>query len=66
VPQPAVTVAGTTQAAVTHVLQTSVVDTTAAQPETETIAADSVSWARAGAALGGVSLTGTVRGVRCR
>jgi hypothetical protein len=53
VPQPAVTVAGITQAAATHVLQTSVVDTTAAQPETETIEADSMNWARAGAALGG-------------
>lgn len=31
-PQPAVTVAGTTHAAVTHVLQMSVVDTTGAHP----------------------------------
>lgn len=56
-PQPAVMVAGTTHAAVAQVLQIMVVETTAAQPETETIEAEMpASWARAVAALVGVSL----------
>jgi hypothetical protein len=45
-------VAGITHAAVMQVLQMSVVDTTAAQPETERIEADdSIPCARAGPAL---------------
>lgn len=70
-PQPAVMVASRTQAAVTHVLQMSVVDTTAAHPETEKMDTDgvavavtvTVSWARTrAAALGGVSLWWAIGG----
>jgi hypothetical protein len=50
--QPAVTVAGTTQAAVMQLVQIAVVDTTAAQPDTDSSDSDSVIWARAGPALG--------------
>ena len=46
-------VAGTTHAAVIHVLQIMVVDTTAAQPETEAMETEPTSWARAVAALVG-------------
>lgn len=67
-PQPAVMVAGTTHAAVTQVLHTSVVETTAAQPETETIETDPPSWPRAGPALEDVSLgnLSTFRESQCR
>lgn len=51
--QPAVMVAGATQAIVTQVGQMSVVDTTAAQPETDSIEAEPKSWERADPALGG-------------
>ena len=47
-PQPAVMVAESVQSGVAHVVQTDVVETTAAQPETETIetVVEVVSWAR--------------------
>jgi hypothetical protein len=52
-PQPAVMVAGATQAIVTQVGQMSVVDTTAAQPEIDSIEAEPRSCERADPALGG-------------
>ena len=56
-PQPAVIVAGTTHATIMQVVQMSVVDTTAAQPETDSRdrvgEGDWVTWERAGAELGG-------------
>jgi hypothetical protein len=51
VPHPAVMVAGTTQSMVMQVLQSAVVDTTAAQPETDSSVAVASIWLRAGAAL---------------
>jgi hypothetical protein len=53
--QPAVIVASTMQSSVMQVLQISVVETTAAQPETEAIETDVMPWPRARAALGAVS-----------
>lgn len=44
-------VTGVTHCSVAHVEQTSVVDTTAAQPETDSIVGEAVSWLRPGLAL---------------